>query len=314
MAPPTGYGQAPPTAYGSPGGMTGAPGTGLRQPPGGSNPMMTSPFGPGQGPPTPTRSASPGAAGSNPGMGRYASYAEWYYASVIDDTLHGGDAFHRRVYGDDFEYRDFAPMFRAELFDPDQWADLFARSGARYVVLTSKHHDGFCLWPTSSPYKRGWNSMEVGPHRDLLGELTEAVRRRGLRMGLYYNLIEWESSWTHRRPSGYYLRTETVEKYRIPEEEYVTGHVLPQLRELVLRYEPALIFSDGGEWDGSESDIYTLAETDSSGYFELPDPLERGQSYSIIVWAEGYLPATGDNLLVGDEPSPLEIEVTLQQE
>ncbi len=76
-------------------------------------------------------------------------------------------------------------------------------------------------------------------------------------MGLYYSLIEWESSWTHRRPSGYYLSRETVERYRIPEEEYVEGHVLPQLRELVLTYTPALIFSDGGEWDGSEEYWHT---------------------------------------------------------
>ncbi len=188
---------------------------------------------------------------------RYASYAEWYYASVIGDSLHGGDAFHRRVYGDDFAYRDFGPLFGAELFDPDQWADLFARSGARYVVLTSKHHDGYCLWPTRSPYKRDWNSSAVGPHRDLVGDLSAAVRRAGLWMGLYYSLIEWESSWTHRRPSGYYLDRETVETYRIPEEDYVTGHVLPQLRELVTTYQPALIFSDGGEWDGSEEYWHT---------------------------------------------------------
>ena len=183
---------------------------------------------------------------------RYASYAEWYYASVIDDTVFGGDEFHRRVYGDEFEYRDFGPMFRAELFDPDEWADLFARSGARYVVLTSKHHDGYCLWPTSSPYKQNWNSSAVGPHRDLLGDLTLAVRAAGLRMGLYYSMIEWETNWTHRRPSGYFVNEATVEKYHIPEDDYVVGHVLPQLRELVETYQPALIFSDAGEWDGTE--------------------------------------------------------------
>ena len=67
-------------------------------------------------------------------------------------------------------------------------------------------------------------------------------------------------------------------------------------------------------WDGSEEQIYTSAETGANGYFELPLPLERGQSYSIIIWAEGYQPVTGDNLLVGDEPSPLEVEIELQQQ
>ncbi len=67
-------------------------------------------------------------------------------------------------------------------------------------------------------------------------------------------------------------------------------------------------------WDGSDEQIYTWAQTDANGYFELPRPLERDQRYSIIVWAEGYLPASGDGTLVSDEPSPLEVEITLQKE
>ena len=74
--------------------------------------------------------------------GRYASYAEWYYARVMDNENNGGYDFHRKNYGEDFEYRDFAPLFKAELFKPEQWADLFKRAGAKYVVLTSKHHYG----------------------------------------------------------------------------------------------------------------------------------------------------------------------------
>ena len=66
-------------------------------------------------------------------------------------------------------------------------------------------------------------------------------------------------------------------------------------------------------WDGSEEHIYTGAEADANGYFELPDPLERNEHYSIIIWAENYLPVTGDNILVSDESSPLEVEVTLQK-
>jgi alpha-L-fucosidase len=184
--------------------------------------------------------------------GLYASYAEWYYARVMFNPDNGGEEFHNKNYGADFEYRDFGPMFRAELFDPGMWADLFKRSGARYVVLTTKHHDGYCLWPTKSPYKKNWNSMDVGPHRDLVGDLTEAVRAEGMKMGLYYSIIEWESSWTHRTESGYYLPDSLVEKYKIPEDEYVDNHLNPQLKELVTEYKPSLIFTDGGEWDGTD--------------------------------------------------------------
>jgi len=184
--------------------------------------------------------------------GRYASYAEWYYARVMGE-LKGDEDFHERTFGEDFAYRDFAPSFTAELWDPDFWAELFAESGARYVVLTSKHHDGFCLWPTKSPFKNYWNSMDVGPKRDLVGELTEAVRSRGLRMGLYYSLIEWETNRTGRTPSGRYIPQEAMDAHGIPPDRYVDDHVLPQLRELVTEYQPALIFSDAGEWEESEN-------------------------------------------------------------
>jgi alpha-L-fucosidase len=184
--------------------------------------------------------------------GLYASYAEWYYAKVMYNPDNEGIQFHKENYGEDFEYRDFAPLFKAELFDPVYWADLFRKSGARYVVLTSKHHDGYCLWPTDSPYKKQWNAMEVGPKRDIVGDLTEAVRAAGLRMGIYYSMIEWESSWTHRTETGYYVPDHIVQKYKISDGEYVGQHVLPQLKELVTRYKPSLIFADGGEWDGSE--------------------------------------------------------------
>ena len=189
---------------------------------------------------------------------RYASYAEWYYARVMFDEESGGREFHARNFGEDFEYRDFAPLFRAELFDPDYWAELFSRSGAKYVVLTAKHHDGFCLWPTKSPYKKGWNSMDVGPKRDLVGDLTKAVRAVGLRMGLYYSIIEWESNWTHRTKSGYFIPQGLVDRYGIPEDRYVDEHMIPQLKELVLTYQPAVIFGDAGEWDRTAAEWKTL--------------------------------------------------------
>ena len=144
--------------------------------------------------------------------GLYASYAEWYYARVYKNKESGGKKFHDSNYGPDFEYRQFGPMFRAELWDPDLWAAIFKSSGAKYVVLTSKHHDGYCLWPTSSPYKKDWNSMAVGPHRDLVGELSSAVRKQGLKMGLYYSIIEWESTKTGRTESGYFLPTDHIEE------------------------------------------------------------------------------------------------------
>jgi alpha-L-fucosidase len=160
-------------------------------------------------------------------------YGEWFLRGLqVGDTLR--TRIMREHFGEDFTYRDFAPLFRAELFDPDEWADLFRRAGARYVVLVSKHHDGYALWP--SRYAPNWNSVDVGPGRDLVGELTESVREAGLRMGLYYSLAEWNNP-LHRW-------------YTDPPESiapYVEQHMIPQLKELVTAYRPEVLFADG-EW------------------------------------------------------------------
>lgn len=166
------------------------------------------------------------------------TYAEWYGWTMQDRNSEIWD-FHKAVYGEQFKYQDFAPKFKAELFDADKWAELFKKSGARYVVLTSKHHDGFCLWP--SPQSWNWNSYDIGPHRDIVGELTEAVRKQKIKMGLYYSLMEWYRPLYLKDPS-----------------RYAVEHMIPQMKDLVETYHPDLLFTDG-EWDYS-SDIWHSKE------------------------------------------------------
>ena len=103
------------------------------------------------------------------GVPKETQYAEWYWNSITRGKELPANApgtaawrFHQRVYGPDFDYAQFAPMFRAELFDPDQWAETFLKSGAKYIVLTSKHHEGFALWPSEEANRtwgRPWNSV-----------------------------------------------------------------------------------------------------------------------------------------------------------
>ncbi|WP_291791684.1 alpha-L-fucosidase [Brevibacterium sp.] len=182
---------------------------------------------------------------------QFGSYAEWYYASVYGKYRNADSDFHARMFpGRD--YRDLAADFRAELFDPGAWAELFRRAGAGYVVLTSKHHDGYCLWPTENEHKEDWNSGAVGPRRDLLGDLAEAVRAQGMRMGLYYSIPEWETHRSHRVDGEHFIPEADAERYGIPEDDYPREILHQQWVELNERYAPAVIYTDGGEWDFSE--------------------------------------------------------------
>lgn len=163
-------------------------------------------------------------------------YSEWYYKGLMVKNPTRLE-FHKRVFGENFKYQDFNKLFKAELFNPDQWADIFQKSGAKYVVLVTKHHDGYCLW--NSKLAPEWNSVTGGPKRDIVGELTNSVRKTGLKMGFYYSLPEWTNP----------LHIWTVD----PNDSianYVDNYMIPQFKELVSTYKPSLIFADG-DWDNS---------------------------------------------------------------
>src|SRR5687768_3139626 len=104
----------------------------------------------------------PAWAPTGPEIPTYSKYAEWYGKRMTDDNAVGKlfKQYHEKTYGPRFSYNDFVNGFKAELFNPDQWADLLQASGAKYVVLTSKHHEGFAMWP--SKHSWNWNSMDVG--------------------------------------------------------------------------------------------------------------------------------------------------------
>lgn len=165
------------------------------------------------------------------------SYAEWYWYRINEGNKNF-KAFHDKNYGPGFLYPQFEKQFKAELFDPKQWADVFKRSGAKYVVLTSKHHEGYCLWNSTEAdrdWQRPWNAVTGTPHRDLLGDLTNAVRDEGLKMGYYYSLYEWFNPlWQQDK------------------KRFVSKHLFPQFKDLVTKYKPSIIFSDG-EWDLSDT-------------------------------------------------------------
>ncbi|MDP9378601.1 MAG: alpha-L-fucosidase [Chloroflexota bacterium] len=165
-------------------------------------------------------------------------YSEWYLNSLrFPDSP--TRRYHSETYGEDFGYDGFVPMFEEAIqgWDPDEWAALFESIGARYVVLVTKHHDGFTLWPTHqpSPHKESYHTG-----RNLVGELTASVRKRGMRMGLYYSGgLDWtfNSSVVRDLPSLY--RT-------IPQEAEYVEYADAHWWELIERYAPSILWNDIG--------------------------------------------------------------------
>jgi alpha-L-fucosidase len=107
----------------------------------------------------------------------------------VPQWFRGMMEWHRNTYGPhhEFGYKDFIPLFTASKFDAKEWAELFRRSGAKYVIPTAEHHDGFALWDSAlTP----WDAKDMGPRRDLIGELAEAVRAAGLKFGVSNHRIE----------------------------------------------------------------------------------------------------------------------------
>uniref|UniRef100_A0A915KVL1 alpha-L-fucosidase n=2 Tax=Romanomermis culicivorax TaxID=13658 RepID=A0A915KVL1_ROMCU len=107
----------------------------------------------------------------------------------------------------------------------------------RYFVLTSKHHEGFTLFPSN--YSWNWNSVDVGPHMDMVGQLAQSIRDEGIKFGLYYSLFEWFNP--------IYLKDKSS---LFSSQDYLKVKVNPELEEIITRYKPEVLWSDG-DWEAS---------------------------------------------------------------
>ena len=169
-------------------------------------------------------------------MFRENPYAEWYRntMSIADSptALH-----HRDTYGADVPYERFADEFSrtAEGADLDNMAELAQASGAGYMVLTSKHHDGYTLWPSTQEHPV---LGRYGSRRDLIADLDSALRARSMRMGLYYSGgYDWPfNGATLHNPADSLLAIPTDPAYA----RYAEAHV----RELIERYQPSVLWND----------------------------------------------------------------------
>ena len=184
-------------------------------------------------------------------------YSEWYQNSLRFPQS-SVSKFHSDHYGDR-PYEAFVADFVAgtEQWDPESWAARFAETGAGYVVLVTKHHDGWCLWPSEveNPRRAMWFS-----ERDLVGELASAVRAAGMRFGIYYSGgYDWTFDDT---PIG----TFSDGLAAVPRGEYVE-YATAQVRELIDRYQPSVLWNDIA-WPSTWPQLSELFEY----YFEqVPD-------------------------------------------
>jgi alpha-L-fucosidase len=175
---------------------------------------------------------------------------------------------HVKTYGDPsvFGYKDFIPLFTAPKFDPDEWAEIFAGSGAKFAGPVAEHHDGFAMWDTA--YSE-WNAVKMGPRRDIVAELEKSIRSRGMQfMVSLHNLENWffyphwwkEYDCADPRYAGLYgdIHDEDREDLRSRFQEWWDWYPqtkpsikaleswLGKIKELTGRFSPDLLWFDGG--------------------------------------------------------------------
>ena len=175
------------------------------------------------------------------------TYAEWYTHRMYKRGTPTFD-YHKKHYGypSEFGYKDFIPMWKAEKWDPDRWARLFKEVGARYVVLVAEHHDGFALWDSDLTK---WDSVDMGPHRDITAELGEAVRERGMKYAPSYHRADKRWYYTYADdfdttdPEYAGLYGERHDPSEAPSKEFLKEW-RARWEELQRKYRPDLMWFD----------------------------------------------------------------------
>lgn len=184
--------------------------------------------------------------------------SEWYSRNMY---IQGSWEYnhHIETYGahKDFGYKDFIPMFKAEKFSADEWCDLFKQAGAQYIVPVAEHHDGFQMYKSEVSH---WNAYEMGPHKDIVGELSESARRHGIVNGASSHRVEhwffmghgkeFESDITDDEKYGdfYYPAMPEPNHHDLfskptPTKEYLEDWLV-RCCEIVDRFQPKIIYFD----------------------------------------------------------------------
>lgn len=183
---------------------------------------------------------------------------EWYSRWMYVDG-HPINEYHKKTYGtlDAFGYKDFIPMFKAEKFDADIWADLFLKAGAQFAGPVAEHADGFAMWDSKLT---NWDAKDMGPKIDVVGAIEKAVKKRGLKFIATYHrhwLYAWYPTWDADTDASNALY-EGLYGPKVPEGSFVMAgkptrplpsqkfnqEWLNRLMELTAKYDPDIIWFD----------------------------------------------------------------------
>lgn len=181
---------------------------------------------------------------------------EWYprWMHFKDHKVY---AHHKATYGDpsEFGYHDFAPLFKAEKFDADAWADLFQEAGAQFAGPVAEHHDGYAMWDSDiTP----WNTMDTGPGRDITGELESAIKKRGMKFITAFHHaknLQRSTELGKENPLSHYPYLEGLPPSSgDPDLQLMYGNMehekwyrevwLGKLKEVVDKYQPDIMWFD----------------------------------------------------------------------
>lgn len=206
----------------------------------------------------------------DPDWFRDAKFGIMMHWGIYSVPAHGSEWYERYMYGgnkgivqwhtehfgapDKFGYKDFFPLFTAAKWNPDEWAQLFKDAGAKYVIASGEHHDGFSNWKSDI---NKFNAFNYGPHRDLVGDLTVAVRKKGLKTGVA-NHSNNHFDWVTPMPGTDQFDTNWSDFYSVADRSD-TAHIkffetwVTKNLELIDKYQPDMLWFDmnGGDrsWD-----------------------------------------------------------------
>ena len=227
---------------------------------------------------------------SVPAMGPDGTWYPYYIYSGEDSEQH---KHHVETYGplSEFGYKEFIPMFKAEKFDADEWAELFEKAGAKFAGPVAEHHDGFAMWDTK--YSE-WNAAKMGPKRDVVGELEKAIKKRNMKfVTTFHHSTNWTffPVWDERfdcsdpKYSGLYGQIH--EKGEPPNKEFL-DEWHGKLIEVIDKYDPDFIWFDS-PLEGIGKDVY---QKDFLAYY-YNKSVERGKEVLVSYKVHDFPPGVG---------------------